>query len=385
VEQLVWAVADALDALAAGDEPDDPFEGISDDALRLAAIARSIPIDHTADRDELVYALLDDRLAEDDVERGHPYPGQRYTHGWIPVAGLAQWNRDLDDKQDLVDAVTSGARRAGPYRFSSRNTTQADLVDFGNGTEGVVTTYGAERDADGDQLGAALARSIGVPAPRKLRVADNRTVSDLVDGPTWTEREDQIRNDARAYELPSELESKAFDSYNYPAPVKATEKLQNDDIDKQREEMLSSPAGLRLGLLDLLLGVDERDGGTIVLGPHGVVPVQSETAWSYADGRFRLHEAATGRAHKANGAVPPVQRRLGPDDLVTWSAFSEIRSWKDNPLTAADVAFLRQRLDEARAQFLRLNRRRWWEFASDRLDALAKHATGTVDLFGTQS
>lgn len=34
-----------------------------------------------------------DDLDPDDIERGHPYPGQRYRHGWIPVAAGAS----LDD------------------------------------------------------------------------------------------------------------------------------------------------------------------------------------------------------------------------------------------------------------------------------------------------
>lgn len=392
----MWAVADALDALAAGGDPGDPFADASDNALRFAAFARGIPVDADDDRNDLIYALLADRLS-DDVERGRPYPGQRYTHGWIPVDLITRWNRDLADKQHLVDAVKSGARRAGPYRFSSHDTTQVDLVDFGNGTEGVVTTYGDARDADADQLGAALARSLGIPGPRKLRVADNRTVADLIDGTTWHERETQISNDTRAYELVSELstrhrpgqESKHFDDYNYAPAAKATEKMQAEDLAVQRREMLASTAATRLGLLDLLMGVDERDVGTILLGPDGAVPVQNETAWRYADKALSPAKIAAGVRQKADGNVPPVQYsdtrsglpRPRPTEVETWAAFSRIRSWKYNPLTAADVAFLRERLDAVRPEFLRLGRRRWWQFASDRLDAIAKHATGTVDLF----
>jgi len=329
------------------------------------------------------------RLAARVIE-GRPHPGQRYTHGWIPVATadlIAKWNGDLADKQHLVDAVDSGARRAGPYRYSSRDTTRVDLADFGNGSEGVVTTYlggDPERDADADQLGSTLARSLGIRGPRKLRVTQDRTVSDLVDGSTWTEREEQILNDPRAYELLRELDSPTFgkDAYNYGPAVKATAKMQGEDIAAQRDKMLSSRAGLRAGVLDLLMGVDERDGGTLVLGPDGVTPVQSETAWRYADGRNRPNEVD--RASKANGAIAPAQRKLAAPDLVTWLAFSSLRSWKDNPLTRADVVWLRERLDEVRTQFMRLGRRRWWQFAWDRLDAMAAHRAGTVDLFASQ-
>lgn len=299
---------------------------------------------------------------------------------WTAEAGsmatrAAKWHTDLHGFDDLAHAVGSGAGRAGPLAYGRSGRSQAHLTDFGNHTQGVVTIYATNRHADADQLGSHLARSIGVPAPRTMRVEDDGAVGELVEGPTWAEREQQIMHDVRGYQSPGQERSHT-----------SAAARQRADLARQRDEMLGSDAGVRAGLFDLLAGIDERDGGTVVMTPHGPVPVQHEAGWLYADGRNRAGEAATGRHSKANGSVAPAERRIGRNgDLSLWSAFSSHRSWKDNPLTPADASFLRARLDAARPQFEKLGRLRWWQFASDRLDAIAAHAHGTRDLFAGRS
>jgi hypothetical protein len=45
-----------------------------------------------------------DRVAS--ALKGHPHPGQRYRHGWIPVAPGGAATRDLSpDEQDLADEL----------------------------------------------------------------------------------------------------------------------------------------------------------------------------------------------------------------------------------------------------------------------------------------
>jgi hypothetical protein len=348
--------------------------------------------------------LADERATPHHIP-GEPY---KYKHGWIPVilAGaeaIATWNHDLSDKHHLVTAVESGAHAAGPIYLGDSERIHTVLGDFGNGAEHLVTTHlgpDARRNADSDQLASELARSIGIPAPRVLRIAPDRSVSDFVDGPTWAERERQILDDPRAYELVFEQPDQKWYWENPKlAPAK---RLQLEDLQRQRSDMLTSDAGVRMGVLDLLAGIDVRDSGTVVLGPDGVVPVQSEVGWPAATAErihtvtevprqpipgvklpkgMKLFDASHRNPTPPGSIAPRPTSGTFRDGLVTWQAFARGGGWLDNPLTAADITYLRQQLDAARPAFVARNQQDWWQFSSDRLDALAAHATGTVDLF----
>ena len=251
-------------------------------------------------------------LAWSDEERAysrrHPYSGQKYVHGWIPVEvaavirHISRWHDDPNDVHDLTESVAAGATKVGPLAYGRR--AHADLADFGNGTDGVITAHpGGARDADADQLSSTLARSIGISAPRVMRVSDDETAGEFVDGPTWAEREAQILADVRAYERHGS--SPDAHLYGNRPPTAGALKRQRDDLERQRADMLATDAAMRLGVLDLLAGIDQRDKGTIVVTPGGVVPVQSESGWIYADGRLRYDKVQTS---KADGKVAPVHR-----------------------------------------------------------------------------
>ena len=242
----------------------------------------------------------------------------------------ASWHGDLTDVDHLVEAVASGARNLGELHFSPR--TRSSEAEFGDGTDGVVTRYlgepagrlraSAEHRADSDQMASTLANAIGIPAPRILRLDVDRTVSDPVAGPPWDER-----------------------------------------------ESLQSDAGIRLGLLDLLAGVTVRDPGTIAIGTDGVIPAQSEDGW-------RPYDLARGGAW----APRPSKLRVR-EQVVTWTLFASGGEWRDNPLTEADIEFLRDALAAVESDFEYIGREEWWQFTTDRLDALAEHARGTRNLF----
>jgi len=74
-----------------------------------------------------------------------------------------------------------------------------------------------------------------------------------------------------------------------------------------------------------------------------------------------------------------------PGIVPSWRA-DRLRSWAEgdkwiaNPLTAQDVATLRGRLRMLEGAFRERGRLDWYEKMTTRLDVLARHASGTVDL-----
>lgn len=323
---------------------------------------------------------------------------------------VAHWHADLADMDALVRRVASGSTPA--RLLHSSEGVKVALADFGDGAQGAITVWtgtdGRIGDdmADSDQLVSALARAIGIDAPRVLRVDEDKTVSDLVDGEPW-----------------------------------------NGDPDE------------RLGLLDLLAGIDGRDPSSVVVGPDGPVPVRSGAGFAVLDGlpaeapesdlstderrlrkvaaaidaagprgllraditaragirdahvrdklldellatgRYVLVPSPTGntgagaRIVSVNGGLAGMSASglaaaTAPDDpagfMAIWALFAANGEWIDNPLTASDVAWLRRVLERLRPQFEHLGRLRWWRFAMDRLDVLAAHARGNVNLFAPQ-
>lgn len=315
---------------------------------------------------------------------------------------VKHWHSDVSDMDDLLDLAASGGKATRLLDYGPD--VKAGQMAFADGEEGVTTRYDTEDRADSDQLVSALARAIGISVPRVLRVDDNQTVSDAVDGPAW-------------------------------------------------DQDLDTPAAQRLGLLDLLAGIDSRDPDSLRIGPDGVVPVQSAggfrnvaiTDTGKGDKRAqRLKRLADvldaagpdgisratinarvpnlpaplrdellaelldtgdyvqvvnsprgpGRTlgrnarfislRRARGELPAVTGRAAADPPTGagfWTPYARDGQWVDNPLTDEDTRWLRQQLDEVRPQFTHLGRQHWWQFASDRLDILAGHASGDEDLF----
>lgn len=319
---------------------------------------------------------------------------------------VKHWHADVAEMDDLVESAAAGGKATG---FEDHGPdVKAARVDFADGAEGVVTLYADEDQADSDQLVSSLARGIGISVPRVLRVDDDRSVADLVEGDAW-----------------------------------------DGDVD--------SPAAQRLGVLDLLAGIDTRDPATVRIGPDGVVPVQSGHGFrgipiteltagkgdkrsrqlklladtldaagpegysratitarthlpaalrdellaellatgDYAQvqnyprgpGRTLGHNARFVRRPRSTVALPAAPGRAAadpPDDaegLAFWTAYADGGEWTDNPLTDADARWLRQQLDDVRPDFAHLGRQHWWQFASDRLGVLAAHAAGGESLF----
>jgi hypothetical protein len=128
--------------------------------------------------------------------------------------------------------------------------------------------------------------------------------------------------------------------------------------------LLDSPQGHRLGLFDALIGNADRNAGNLIVGPDGRLrPIDHGFAWGYPASPDQLGGMFTDR---------PLQyfvRRSEPRN-----------EWIGNPLTHADVAEVRRRLEELRPQFVRLGRGDWLDRSLDALDQVAQHATGTESI-----
>ncbi|WP_036553025.1 hypothetical protein, partial [Nocardiopsis sp. CNS-639] len=59
----------------------------------------------------------------------------------------------------------------------------------------------------------------------------------------------------------------------------------------------------------------------------------------------------------------------------------DANAWIANPLTRADIRFLRARLAGLSGEFARLGRSDWFDEMMERLDMLANNARGTTGLF----
>lgn len=268
--------------------------------------------------------------------RGHRHPGQRYKHGWIPVGPA--------DLSDLAAAVASGMK-GKPVRLSGGQNGTVHLVTYNNGTKAVRKQLDDASDivgtkagdpvtqADAEVLAARLGQVIGAPVPRVLRTRPNAVVVDYVPGT----------------------------SGDTLAPADQT-------------KIVASDVGIRLGLFDLLAGGWDRDKNWIST-PQGPVGIDHAFAWDGSDapGLPALWALSPFSVHFARGL---------PGAHPLWTANpAPTTKWIDNPLTPGDVEWVRARLAEVKGDFDAAGRQDWWQFAADRLDAIAPFATGTESRF----
>jgi hypothetical protein len=249
--------------------------------------------------------------------------------------------------------------------------THVDRVRFGSGHDGIATTYVTVEMADSDQLSARLGRTIGAPSARVLRTGTHQSVSDYLPGSTWAEVVDRID------------------------PGGKRTITQRRSLASIRDHLLRSDNGVRLGLLDLLTGNEStRDPSTVVILPNSSpASVQIGHGWSELarPGDAPAGSHFVGIHRPGYGQTPAELKNLGPsqrekrflpdDELLLWSHFVRNGEWVDNPLTEADVAWLRERLTSLEPEFTTADRQRWYAFTLARLEAIAAHARGDRNLF----
>lgn len=192
---------------------------------------------------------------------------------------------------------------------------------------------------DAEELGGLIAAAINAPVPRVHRRGDElRVFTEWADGtPLHTARR---RRDGAARE----------------------------------QAMLDSPAGKRLGLLDVLTGNHDRNPTNIlVTNDDQLTGIDQGNAFTAA--RWIVAEP-TPRAVESRAVAfmegPGSQHFVHPDNHTAFGP---------NPLTPGDVAEIRTRLTALRPAFERRGRGEWLDAALITTDRLGHHATGTTSIF----
>lgn len=239
------------------------------------------------------------------------------------------YHRTLDGIEDLAAAV----RRAGDGErtaLSGGQSATTELVRLPDGTR-LVRKVGMDwgdpdevaasirTQADAEQLTSLLGRAIGAPVAKVYRQDVGTVWLEWIEGDVIG-----ARPDARA--------------------------------------LVDGRDGKLLGLLDHLTANADRNSGNIMVTPDGRL-VGIDHGWSFGE-------------HNLGQTDSVIQDEPG---RPAWH-YSRDGRWVDNPLTAADVAELRRRLEALREDFALVGRGAWLDHAMMVLDQLARHAKGTVNL-----
>jgi hypothetical protein len=232
-------------------------------------------------------------------------------------------------------AVDSGYRESDVTELTEgASSLEVARIRYADGTVAVKkkANWG---QTENEQLAGIVGQAIGAPVPPVLRTEFDEVVMGYVPGdvPAWSWKH-----------------------------------LDADQIDAEMQVLGDTPAGQRLGLLDLLIANGDRHDGNVAVDEHS----------GELSGGFD-HGQAFGNLKPG---PPPWQfSQFGTRWLEEDPVTRKFR-WADrNPLTAADVRWLRTRLDAIRPQFDELDRLRDWKFMVAQLDQLAAHAGGTTNLF----
>lgn len=247
---------------------------------------------------------------------------------------------------DLQATVDSGEKSS--KRLTRGQNADVHLVTYNNGTRAVRKRMSDAADivgpdmghpktmADAEVLTSRLADAIGAPVPRVLRTGPTEVVIEYVPGG------------------------------------------QGDDLDlADQADIVASPAGVRLGTLDMLIGGWDRAHNWLAT-PDGPVGI---------DHAFVFYDEADSGDPPALWALSPfsvhfVSSQPGaPDRWRADQSHEGTTAWSDNPLTPADIEWLRGQLDSVRRDFTAAGRHDWFEFVSERLDAIAPHARGRESRF----
>lgn len=236
----------------------------------------------------------------------------------------------------LADRIASGEKGSAEISDPD-NSNKVYVIKFKDRSRAILkTTKTTEERAipefDAEELGAAVAQTLGLSAPEVHR-----------SGP------------AEAYF--------AHVKDYAPQAVIGARALKRVDYE--------SADALRIGLLDLLVGNIDRNNGNWFAENVGtpqerLIPI--DHGLTFNESADRRDPKAAPFEHKAFNA-PFVARELGGPSV-----------WLDNPLSPAYMASLRPKLESLRPEFERLGRKGWHDWMLSRLDAVSEHAKGTVTL-----
>ncbi|MFE6448344.1 hypothetical protein [Nocardiopsis dassonvillei] len=245
------------------------------------------------------------------------------------IAALMLWNGTFAGVEDLAE--TTGfdvVSQQGLVEDGSDGSTT--LMRFANGAQAVYkdtegATFARDR-ADAEQLASLVGRAIGANVPGVLRIGETEVFMHFMNGESGFTH-----------------------------------------LDNPRSPLLNTRDGHVLGLLDLLIANGDRNPGNwLDQGRGHVAGIDHGKAW------FKYEYTPEDPTDLEGLAYTNGMRPFYDFDANAWIA---------NPLTRADIRFLRARLAGLSGEFARLGRSDWFDEMMERLDMLANNARGTTGLF----
>lgn len=302
-----------------------------------------------------------------------PYPGQQWKHGWIPLTEHTLRIKNHGSKPG-PDSKLRQASQAARDASAAMNAAIREKA----GRRG--TAAAADKDV------ASIAAAVKTQPPvseRRLGGASAQTdLIQLADGtqlvrkrarPGMDDSQDPASEEAtslvgRALGLDTPAVYRPDDKTVYmryvPDAVTADEAAAGGNRPPRFANAVSSDQGKLVGLLDLLTNNADRNDGNWMLNNRGdIVPID--------------HGMSYGEIITPN--TRPTMEWVH-SDFASHYKNPDTDEPIPNPLTAADVAEVRSRLQQLRPDFRRIGRTHWLDYSLRMLDYLAEHASGTRNL-----
>jgi hypothetical protein len=275
-----------------------------------------------------------------------------------PVPEHAQpYHQTLTGLEGLADRIESQGV-AERHTLAAGEVGEVERIVLDDGTEVFFkqnTDWDDDRTAevatDAEQLAAQLGGVLGAPVPRVYRTGADTMYTDWAQGRS------------------------SIEFWTNPMAARMDRPPDNDVV----RGLVESPAGRRLGLMDVLTHNTDRhpgnwlvgDGGQITGIDHGMAWMDGVTADGLSDQEFL-------QAARADMRGPFM---LGFFDEAHFDETDEVRLRDLDFLSAGDVAEMRQRLEALRPEFERLGRGGWLDYSQRMLSLIEPHATGTGSIF----
>ncbi|MFF0864171.1 hypothetical protein ACFYUV_20600 [Nonomuraea sp. NPDC003560] len=319
------------------------FKRLPGERYRRSQVPRPMPeqilADAGGDRDEAIrllekFGYLDQYSAGRRARRATEAETARIE----PGRSSNQWHPSLDGIEDLARAVESGKPPRSREVLAGGESAVTELLTLADGTRVVHKSGTSLATAnDAEQLSSLVARALGLRAPRVYRNANDSIYMEYV--------EDAVTADELRESQPREWEARVAAALDW-----------ND--------------GNLVGLLDVLISNSDRNAGNWMLAADGrTIPIDHGHAYTVPSDDLETYQP-----------VPegPVERLTGQ------GPFADAYADGSNPMTKADAAEARRRLEALRPDFELIGRGAWLDYSLNVLDKLEREASGFGSVFSEE-